>query len=286
MNVGGNLLDVQFKDGACFGLYGLCKGPDAFVFDSEATATAASEALRNQVFLDGPSGNFDTDPGLTAGIGDGTQYGSVITRYGIQSGKLLIVFLQQSVDEAFDYTLASYLPSMLTNTITFGGTYSRSGHRAPRCRNRRRVGGCWGARSVGLKSQARALESLEFKMAFGSIQSERPGLPGLLLFVACARRTWDGPPAFDRARNLGYGFMGDCGSPGSVSDRQRKGRVDASRASLEAYGPQRCTSMELEPRSSSNLVRRSMRNRSWTVAHGKRRFVSDIPGEGRRSYAG
>lgn len=119
--VGGSLYDVAFKDGQCFGLYGLCNSADLFPFNTVDTATAASTALMDQVFVDGPFGNFDTDPGLTAGVSAGTVYASIITPYGLQSSTLKIVFLQQSVDETFDYTLASTLPGTTTDTTIYSG---------------------------------------------------------------------------------------------------------------------------------------------------------------------
>lgn len=119
--VGSSLFDVEFKDGACFGLYGLCNSADLFPFNTVETATAASTALMEQVFVDGPLGNFDTDPGLTAGVSAGTIYSAIITPYGLQSSTLKIVFLQQSVDEAFDYTLASTLAGTTSDTTIYSG---------------------------------------------------------------------------------------------------------------------------------------------------------------------
>lgn len=119
--VEGSLYDVAFTDGACYGLYGLCNSADLFPFNTHEAATAASTALMDQVFVDGPLGNFDTDPGLTAGISAGTVFASIITPYGLQSSTLKIVFLQQSVDEAFDYTAVSTLPGTTTNTTIYSG---------------------------------------------------------------------------------------------------------------------------------------------------------------------
>ncbi|SFQ95662.1 VPLPA-CTERM sorting domain-containing protein [Poseidonocella sedimentorum] len=67
VDVGGTLYDVTFADGSCASLYGGCT--DATIpFSTAADGTAASEALLDQVLLDGPPGNFDTDPTTLVGI--------------------------------------------------------------------------------------------------------------------------------------------------------------------------------------------------------------------------
>lgn len=119
--VNGALYDVTFQDGACFGLYGLCNGPDAFVFDTEADATAATNALVNQVFIDVPAGNFDTDPGKTNGIGAGSNYSSVNTPFSVSSGRLNIVSFQNAINDAEDIVFTTYLGSTLTNLAQFSG---------------------------------------------------------------------------------------------------------------------------------------------------------------------
>ena len=63
----GNLYDVQFLDGTCIGLYNGCDEISDFTFQTQSSAALASQALLDQVFLDGPLGNFDSDPTLTFG---------------------------------------------------------------------------------------------------------------------------------------------------------------------------------------------------------------------------
>lgn len=58
--------NVRFSDGSCQELFNGCDDPNDFVLDA-TTAFSASDALLNQVFLDGPLGNFDSEPGLTNG---------------------------------------------------------------------------------------------------------------------------------------------------------------------------------------------------------------------------
>ena len=68
VNVGGTLYDVQFLDGTCVALFSGCdNAAEDFTFPVFADATAAAQALLDQVFFDGPQGNFDTEPELTRG---------------------------------------------------------------------------------------------------------------------------------------------------------------------------------------------------------------------------
>ena len=65
--VDGGIYDVEFVDGTCIDLFNGCDGPTDFTFTDEASATLASQALLDQVFLDGPQGSFDDEFGLTNG---------------------------------------------------------------------------------------------------------------------------------------------------------------------------------------------------------------------------
>jgi hypothetical protein len=64
--VNGTSYDVQFVDGTCAALFGGCDSNSDFAFNSY-DATIAAQALLDQVFVDGPAGNFDSDPSLTLG---------------------------------------------------------------------------------------------------------------------------------------------------------------------------------------------------------------------------
>lgn len=70
VNVNGTLYDVEFVDGACATVFDGCDSVDDFPFTTLADATAASDALGAQVFVDGPSGQFDSFPNLTFGCID------------------------------------------------------------------------------------------------------------------------------------------------------------------------------------------------------------------------
>jgi len=67
VDVGGSLYDVQFVNGTCIDLYNGCDEVSDFTFQSEASAGLASQALLDQVFLDGVFGQFDSEPLLTNG---------------------------------------------------------------------------------------------------------------------------------------------------------------------------------------------------------------------------
>jgi hypothetical protein len=67
VDVGGTLYDVAFLDGTCIDLFNGCDDPSDFTFTDSASAILASQALRDQVFVDGPDGSFDSIPELTNG---------------------------------------------------------------------------------------------------------------------------------------------------------------------------------------------------------------------------
>lgn len=57
--------NVSFQDGFCFRLYNGCNDASDFVFNTEADADAASQALLAQVFRDVGDNLFDSKPELT-----------------------------------------------------------------------------------------------------------------------------------------------------------------------------------------------------------------------------
>lgn len=80
VDVGGVLYDVEFVEGTCIGVFDGCDSPDDFTFSDLASVAAASQALLDQVFLDGVAGDFDSDPTSTFGCTHATV-GSVQTPY-------------------------------------------------------------------------------------------------------------------------------------------------------------------------------------------------------------
>jgi hypothetical protein len=90
--VDGSLYDVQFLDGTCIDLFNGCDEVSDFpLFQTESFAQVASQALLDQVLLDGPLGIFDSDPSSTNGcVGIGicylwTPFIDVLTRHAFPS---------------------------------------------------------------------------------------------------------------------------------------------------------------------------------------------------------
>ena len=80
VEIQGVLYDVSFQDGSCIAVFSGCIDADDFLHSTFLSAVHASNALRAQVFLDGPLGLFDTHPELTRGC-TSTEYCNVWTPY-------------------------------------------------------------------------------------------------------------------------------------------------------------------------------------------------------------
>lgn len=92
VDVAGVLYDVEFEEGSCNELFGGCDTDADFPFATPEAARQASLALLDQVFLDGPSGEFDTSPELTFGCSL-TSFCFVLTPFEIAPGGPGIVFV-------------------------------------------------------------------------------------------------------------------------------------------------------------------------------------------------
>lgn len=68
VDVAGVLYNVSFESLSCVELFDGCDEASDFAFSTFQDARAASIALNNQVFFDGPLGDFDSNPELTRGI--------------------------------------------------------------------------------------------------------------------------------------------------------------------------------------------------------------------------
>ncbi len=82
VEVDGALYDVELVDGTCADLYQGCDNVNNFVFDTQARAVAASQALFDQVLINlAPPNTFDDDPEKLQGC---TNSGlcRVMTPYG------------------------------------------------------------------------------------------------------------------------------------------------------------------------------------------------------------
>ena len=113
VDVGGALYDVEFMDGTCVGVFSGCDETDDFTFTTLVDATAAAQALANQVFV----GDYDTAPTMTAGCSLGTFNQCIM--YVMYSGDG-IDFVSAAninrVDEASDLILPQSAFSALFDT--------------------------------------------------------------------------------------------------------------------------------------------------------------------------
>lgn len=91
IDVSGTLYNVEFVDGSCAVIFSDCDDVGDFPFDSLGEAEAASSALLVQVIIDGPEGNFDSNPGLTNGVIAGGAFASILSPFGFGMGDNLRV---------------------------------------------------------------------------------------------------------------------------------------------------------------------------------------------------
>jgi hypothetical protein len=68
-------------DGTCVALFTGCNEPSDFPFSTQGAALVASQALLDQVLIDGPSGDFDSNPFLTFGCPGFAPICSVVSPY-------------------------------------------------------------------------------------------------------------------------------------------------------------------------------------------------------------
>lgn len=87
--VDGSSFDIAFLDGTCISLYNGCDAVSDFTFQTSAAALLASQALLDQVFLDGAN-LFDTTPALTFGCTSVTNC-IALTPYGFTSGAVSVL---------------------------------------------------------------------------------------------------------------------------------------------------------------------------------------------------
>lgn len=69
VDVGGSIYDVTFNAGTCIPVYTGCNVTVDHIFPTATDAVTASQALLDQVFVDGSAGNFDSSPWMTRGCG-------------------------------------------------------------------------------------------------------------------------------------------------------------------------------------------------------------------------
>jgi len=111
VSVNGTLYNVEFVEGTCVSLFSGCDELSDFTFTTLPEADAASQALLNQVLIDGPDGDFDSQPTLTFGCEPGqVPYCAPLTPFVlmVSTGPLV------GSSEIFNQ------PSVSGDTITFG----------------------------------------------------------------------------------------------------------------------------------------------------------------------
>ena len=82
--VDGSSYNVEFLDGTCIALYNGCDSASDFTFQSVAAALLASQALLDQVFVDGPYA-FDTNPETVFGC-ESVDFCDTTTGYALSGG--------------------------------------------------------------------------------------------------------------------------------------------------------------------------------------------------------
>ena len=105
VHVDGLHYDVQFEDGTCIDIFTGCDDSGDFVFTNLIDAETASQALLDQVFIDGLSGNFDTEPILMNGI-EADYGGGAWTASYLESG--------------FVYSWGSFNSAIEADEMTYG----------------------------------------------------------------------------------------------------------------------------------------------------------------------
>ena len=99
--VDGVSYDVEFVDGTCVDLFDGCDSASDFIFGTPSAGSLASQALLDQVFLDGGSGSFDSNPELTNGCSSPLRC-SVATPIVYVGPDFALVYAVNESDEMFD----------------------------------------------------------------------------------------------------------------------------------------------------------------------------------------
>ena len=125
VDVNGSLYDVDFMDGSCISLFDGCDESADFTFFNDSDALAASQALLDQVLLDTPQGDFDSEPQLTNGCsGDGLC--QIVTPFGLDgAGVALLAEARNYAPGVFtDRSDFTSTPADTNTGVFFGATYA------------------------------------------------------------------------------------------------------------------------------------------------------------------
>jgi len=113
VNVNGVLYDVQFLDGSCDNLFNGCDELTDFTFSNPSNDPAllrtAMFALFEQVLIDSPLGNFDSNPALTNGCNVSDAWCQINTPLYPSNSTLLVPVLGAVNTTAIDQGRVQFL---------------------------------------------------------------------------------------------------------------------------------------------------------------------------------
>jgi hypothetical protein len=124
VDLDGMLYDVEFLDGTCVGLFSGCDEASDFTFQTADDAFAASQALLDQVFVDGASGLFGSTPDLTVGCVY-PSYCEVITPYAPNGSSNVDTRFAINDSDGGDGVGAATIPSAYDTASAAAATYAR-----------------------------------------------------------------------------------------------------------------------------------------------------------------
>ncbi|GJL56799.1 MAG: hypothetical protein NPIRA02_39310 [Nitrospirales bacterium] len=101
VGVNGAVYDVMFMDGSCNSLFNNCN-PDSFIFNTQASALNAAQALLDTVLIDAGGVNFDTEPETVRGCTSGTEECTLFTPYFTDGTDVEVVFTANKQSVNFD----------------------------------------------------------------------------------------------------------------------------------------------------------------------------------------
>lgn len=110
--VNGTAYDVDFVDGSCVAVFGGCDDAGSDFAFATGSELAASLALLDQVFLDGPQGPFDSEPTRVAGCEDARAC-YVLTPFFISGSQVLASAAANDVTDPQDGSFIAALPVSL-----------------------------------------------------------------------------------------------------------------------------------------------------------------------------
>jgi hypothetical protein len=123
--VGSSVYNVEFVDGTCASVYGSCT-TSSFDFTVEADARAAARSLLDQVFLDTPFGNFDSDTTKIRGC-TSTAFCTTSIVFGLINTNTNAAMSRNysSLDGRNDFVATGVSPATGNSSITSSSNFAR-----------------------------------------------------------------------------------------------------------------------------------------------------------------